>query len=240
MKNKEKKNHIVSFSGGKDSTAMLLMMLQKNMPIDEIIFCDTGMEFPQMYDHIYEIEYYINRPIKILKPEYTFEYYMKEYMPTKGKRKGISGLGWMTMSQRWCTYFLKERVMNKYLADNRKNCIEYHGIAFDEPKRINKNKHINVKYPLFEWKITEKQALEFCYNHGFNWGGLYEHFDRVSCWCCPFSNLKELRALRTNYPKLWNKLKDMETKSHNTFRYKVSVFDLDRRFTEEDKQILLH
>ena len=34
--------HIVSFSGGKDSTAMLLMMLEKNMPIDEIIFCDTG------------------------------------------------------------------------------------------------------------------------------------------------------------------------------------------------------
>ena len=29
--------HIVSFSGGKDSTAMLLMMLEKNMPIDEII-----------------------------------------------------------------------------------------------------------------------------------------------------------------------------------------------------------
>lgn len=25
--------HIVSFSGGKDSTAMLLMMLEKNMPI---------------------------------------------------------------------------------------------------------------------------------------------------------------------------------------------------------------
>ncbi len=43
---------IVSFSGGKDSTAMLIMMIEKNMPIDEIIFCDTGMEFPAMYDHI--------------------------------------------------------------------------------------------------------------------------------------------------------------------------------------------
>ena len=51
--------HIVQFSGGKDSTAMLLMMLEKNMPIDEIIFCDTGKEFPQMYEHIEKVQKYI-------------------------------------------------------------------------------------------------------------------------------------------------------------------------------------
>lgn len=51
--------HIVQFSGGKDSTAMLLMMLEKDMPIDEIIFCDTGKEFPQMYEHIEKIQKYI-------------------------------------------------------------------------------------------------------------------------------------------------------------------------------------
>lgn len=32
--------HIVSFSGGKDSTAMLLRMLEENMQVDEILFCD--------------------------------------------------------------------------------------------------------------------------------------------------------------------------------------------------------
>ena len=51
--------HIVSFSGGKDSTAMLLMMMEKNLPIDEIIFCDTGKEFPQMYEHIEKVQKYI-------------------------------------------------------------------------------------------------------------------------------------------------------------------------------------
>lgn len=51
--------HIVQFSGGKDSTAMLLIMLEKNMPIDEIIFCDTGKEFPQMYEHIEKVQKYI-------------------------------------------------------------------------------------------------------------------------------------------------------------------------------------
>lgn len=32
------KKHIVCFSGGKDSTAMLLKMIENNMPIDDIIF----------------------------------------------------------------------------------------------------------------------------------------------------------------------------------------------------------
>lgn len=34
----ENVKHIVCFSGGKDSTAMLLLMVEKNYPIDEIIF----------------------------------------------------------------------------------------------------------------------------------------------------------------------------------------------------------
>lgn len=42
----------VSFSGGKDSTAMLLHMIELGEHIDEVINIDTGMEFPAMYDHI--------------------------------------------------------------------------------------------------------------------------------------------------------------------------------------------
>ena len=35
--------YIVSFSGGKDSTAMLLHLLELGEPIDEILFCDTTL-----------------------------------------------------------------------------------------------------------------------------------------------------------------------------------------------------
>ena len=48
--------NIVSFSGGKDSTAMLLIMVEQGIPIDEIVFCDTEKEFPQMYDHIQKVQ----------------------------------------------------------------------------------------------------------------------------------------------------------------------------------------
>ena len=56
------KLHVVSLSGGKDSTAMLLMMLERRMPIDIILFCDTGLEFPTMYEHMKKLELHIKMP----------------------------------------------------------------------------------------------------------------------------------------------------------------------------------
>ena len=48
--------YIVSLSGGKDSTALLLRLLEEGKPVDDILFSDTGMEFPQMYEHLQKLE----------------------------------------------------------------------------------------------------------------------------------------------------------------------------------------
>ena len=45
--------HAVSLSGGKDSSAMLLLMIERGMPIDLVLHADTGMEFPEMYEHLH-------------------------------------------------------------------------------------------------------------------------------------------------------------------------------------------
>lgn len=86
--------HIVQFSGGKDSTAMLLMMIEREMPIDEIIYCDTGKEFPQMYDHISKVERHIGRAITVLRAEKSFDYYFAEHVKVKGKNIHRKGYGW--------------------------------------------------------------------------------------------------------------------------------------------------
>ena len=160
--------HIVQFSGGKDSTCMLLMMLEKGMQVDEITFCDTGMEFPQMYEHIDKVEQYIGRKITRLKYKKSYEYLMFEQTRKKGDRKHLKGYGWATMQNRWCTGYLKTGTLREYLksTDN----LIYIGIAYDEPKR-HQNIPANIVHPLFDWEITEKMALSTCYKHGFTWGG---------------------------------------------------------------------
>ena len=209
--------NVVQFSGGKDSTAMLLMMLEKNMPIDDIIFCDTGKEFPQVYEHIEKVNKYIGGGITVLRAKKTYDYYMFEHVKTRGKNKGKMGYGWPDMVRRWCTSRLKELPQKDYMKG--KEYLSYIGIAYDEPKR-HQNIPDNVIHPLFDWGITEKMALEYCYEKGFDWGGLYEHFDRLSCWCCPLKNKKELEIIYKDYPELWQELKDMDKRAYNNFKDK--------------------
>jgi 3'-phosphoadenosine 5'-phosphosulfate sulfotransferase (PAPS reductase)/FAD synthetase len=47
---------IVSFSGGKDSTAMLLRLLEENYQVDDIVFFDTGWEFPEILEHVQKVQ----------------------------------------------------------------------------------------------------------------------------------------------------------------------------------------
>ncbi len=229
--------HIVSFSGGKDSTAMLLMMIEKGMKIDEIIFLDTTVEFPEMYEHIRKVEQYIQRPITILRAEHSFEYMMLDYVKKKGKNKGQRGYSWSDFRSRWCTSHLKIEVSNKYLKEKYKDyeIILYQGIAIDEQKRLEKKSGSEIGstivYPLATiFNLTESQALSYCYSKGFTWNGLYEKFNRLSCWCCPLQSLKELRVLYKEFPHLWQKLKEWDSKTYRKFRPDYSVLELEEKF----------
>ena len=42
--------HIASVSFGKDSLAMLLLLIKKKYPLDEVVFYDTEMEFQAIYN----------------------------------------------------------------------------------------------------------------------------------------------------------------------------------------------
>lgn len=202
-------------------------------PIDEIIFCDTGKEFPEIYRHIDKIEKDIDRPITRLIPEKSFDYWMFEHEKTKGKHIGKKGYGWGDMRARWCTAYFKREVLNKYIKNKYgNNYTEYVGIAYDEFNRYEKTQNGHKKYPLIEQKITEGMALKYCYDKGYDWDGLYTHFDRVSCWCCPLKNQRELYMLYSFYPELWAELKDMDSRAWNQFKRDYSVQDLEDKFKE--------
>ena len=101
----EKEYHILSLSGGKDSTALAFFM-RDNMPEIfeklELVFCDTEQEIPETYDYLNKIEIFLNKKITILKPEKSFDhlYDIRKFLPS--------------IVNRWCTGDLKN-YGNQYL-----------------------------------------------------------------------------------------------------------------------------
>lgn len=216
-------------------------------------YADTGMEFPEMYAHIAKLDAYLYEQrgihITILRHPQGFEYLMFDEPKTKPKsienriRLGVPlvGNGWPGIRVRWCTGALKTKLIDKEVKrlKGELGAIHYIGIAADEAWRCK-----GEKYPLVEWGITEAQALQICYDRGYDFGGLYEIYNRASCWCCPFQRIGELRKLRKCHPELWAKLLEMDRRAREQFgpgplgQFKKdwSVDRLEERFAKEDCQ----
>lgn len=187
---------------------MLHMLLERGEDVSDVIFFDGGWEFPEMYDHLEQVEKNTGLTITRLKPEKPFDYWFAEHHVNSRKEPGKIGYGWPGPISRWCTA-LKRNTIDKYkhtlIYDSE--CI---GFAVGEERRIrNKPKH---RYPLIEWGITEKQALIYCKRLGYNWGGLYDVLDRVSCFCCPFMSRTTLYNLKHFRPDIWDKIEALADK----------------------------
>jgi len=246
----------VALSGGKDSTALLLLMIEKGMPIDCVLHAKTGMDFPEMEAHIAKLDDFLFQErglhITILQAAHSFEWFMFD-VPLQQKRaidrrlalnQPLHGYGWPGSRVRWCTGKLKTHLMDKEVNRLKKeqNALHYIGIAADEAHRC-KDAPQN-RYPLVEWGITEAQALQICYSRGFDWGGLYEIYHRPSCWCCPLQRINDLRELRRRHPELWTRLRDMDDRARSMFgpgplgQFKKdwSVERLEKRFAREEAE----
>lgn len=234
---------------------MLLMMLERGEDVHSAVFFDTGWEFPAMHEHVVKVEEFTGLEIVKLKPSKPFSYWMfeREVIARKGENKGKVhriGNGWPSPMRRWCTR-QKVAAIDAYIKgiEDVVSCIGY---AADEAHRT-EAKQINNKiedgaefrFPLIEWDVDEPAALKYCYERGFDWGGLYDHFRRVSCFCCPLQRLGELRTLRRHFPSEWATMLEWdaaisENSGHNRgFKMYDTVHDLEARFAEEDRQIKL-
>ena len=233
---------------------MLLLMIERDMPIDAVITADTGMEFPEMYEHLARLDEHLYRErgihMTVLRSEKSFEYLMFDDPKQKAsaiqnrKELGVSqyGNGWPSIQVRWCTGQLKTHLINKEVnrIKGQYDAIHYVGIAADEPARVK-----DERYPLVEWGITEAEALKICYDRGYDWDGLYEIYNRCSCWCCPLQRIDELRKLRRHHPELWERLMDIDRRALaqfgrnplGQFKEGWTVADLEQRFAFEDDQL---
>nr|WP_242568591.1 phosphoadenosine phosphosulfate reductase family protein [Clostridium botulinum] len=232
--------YIASFSGGKDSVAMVLKLIENKMPLDRIAFIDTGLDFGEQRNIIKICE----RKFKKLKPGLKFDYIkpkktFEEQFYTKiqkGKNKGkIYGWPYTIGFNSWCNDRLKIRPFRKYLKQFKDEVIIYLGIAADETNRLKKLEP-NRRAPLAEWGMTEKDCLNYIKEKGF-WNPMYWKFERLGCYLCPKQNLDSLRSLRRHYPYLWEKMIRMDKDSQIPFKADgTTLRQLEEKFKYEDMQ----
>ncbi len=246
------KLHIASCSFGKDSLAMLLLLMERKRPLDIVVFYDTGMEFQAIYnirDKVVPILRENGIAYIELKPQNPFIYDMLR-RPVNSKEKGShKGYGWCGGKCRWGTT-MKTMAIDAFKSSMDCEIVEYIGIAFDEKDRIG-----DKQYPLVEWGMTEADCLAYCRSCGYNWlerttqmpNGfidLYDILDRVSCWCCCNKNFKELRNIYIYLPNYWKKLKRLQAKIDRPMKnYKNKkygeygdVFAMERIFAAENRK----
>jgi 3'-phosphoadenosine 5'-phosphosulfate sulfotransferase (PAPS reductase)/FAD synthetase len=226
----------VSF--GKDSLAMLLLLMDKKYPLDEVVFYDTGMEFKAIYNIANKISPILeknNIKFTILHPKVPFLYTAFEHIVHHRDGTISKGYSWCGGRCRWGT---SEKIsqIEKYC----KGAYEYVGIAADETKRIAKERKPTKLLPLVELGFTEAMCLKYCRDKGYTWlednVDLYDILSRVSCWCCANKNLAELKQYYLYLPKYWGKLKDFQSKTDRPMKgIGKSIFDLEKRFERELK-----
>ena len=230
--------YIASVSFGKDSLAMLLMLIEKQYPLDEVVFYDTSMEFQAIYNLRDMVKPMLERHgIRYveLHPKESFEHKMFHHIRKRGKRQGEAGYQWCGGRCRWGTTD-KLAAIDAYCKKN--NAIDYVGLAADETERLKKERKPHKIFPLAEWGMTEADCLAYCRNKGYNWVedgiDLYTILKRVSCWCCRNKNLAELKNMYMHFRgSYWARLKEMQSKLTLPMKPPYTVHDLEERFDKE-------
>ena len=238
--------YVASWSGGKDSTASIILAHENNEPIDLIIFVevmfdkDISGELPEHIEFIHKCKAEFEKwgyPVKILRSDKT---YMDCFYHTivRGKHKGMKkGFAMQNHCdvQRDC----KLKPIREFNKENP-DAIHYIGIAIDEPKRLERLNDKTISL-LAKYNMTEADARDLCeaYEMLSPW---YKFTNRGGCWFCPNVNDRALKFLRKHHRELWDRLLELEdvpNKAGYCWRTYtgVSLKDKEAQFQEEELQI---
>lgn len=208
---------IVSWSGGKDSTATIILMHEHGVPIKEIIYVrmmydDTlPATLPVMTDFVdkaksvfedwgYSVRIVPSR--KTVVQEINALYTKSKYEGRNGKKHGVSSFyrGKCRMTVH------KMDTIKRSLPDNDQ--FQMIGYAADETKRhkmLGEYKHSIM----LELGVMEKDTYEICRKYDLL-SPLYDlGFARDGCWFCPSAPKRERDYIRKTHPDLARKIYEM-------------------------------
>ena len=204
---------LISVSGGKDSTAMVLHMLERGLSWEQMdmIYMDTGWEHASTYKYLDYLESFFDQKIKRLKLSVPVKEDHIEFVSYIECRLGFESpfvrmvLKKQFFSSRilkWCTAELKLKPFIKYISDLDDDYVDLVGIRREESLK-------RSKYPEWEWSETfdcwvwrplidwtETDVIAIHNRNGLLPNSLYLNGQsRVGCWPCIFAKKKELSKL---------------------------------------------
>ena len=244
----------LSWSGGKDSTASIILCYENGIHIDEIVFCEVMFdnkrnisgEDPEHISWIYNIaipiiENQFGFKVKIIRPEN--DYYTLARHVIKKSIKGWNGYVYGFVRGGFCFMNSKAKVdaLKKYDKAHMRECRKIVGIAYDEPKRLKRLNGTNKISVLEEYKIVEAQTYDICKKYNLL-SPIYRNGTRGGCWFCPNQSIKSFAKLKNNYPYLWEELREISKLPNLTtdsFRYKKTFEQVEKEINKINNQITM-
>ena len=244
--------HIATLSGGKDSTAMVDMLLRCGRPLDYIIFKDTLHEFELMYRYVERLSEYFKarygKEVITLKPEISFEDSVFGKI-SKGENEGlIRGLP-APQSMGFCTWRResKTRPFERWLKEqNIKEYKIYIGYTTSEIHR--KMAGDEFLYPLIDdFAMSEIDCAAYLKEREME-NPLYRYFTRTGCNFCPAQSDRSFFQVWKHFPKDWEYMKQIEAKLFQLekqgervqnkywFSRQRTCEDMEKEFKKADKQ----
>ena len=203
---------VVGVSGGKDSTATCLHLLEQGYAKEDFdrVFLDTGWEHKKTYDYLDRLEKTVGK-IHRIKPEIKIREEDADFVAGIEKRLGFESAfvrrtvlhSWFpSRIAKWCSKELKLLPLKKWFDSLDFEPLNVVGVRREESQRRAKLEEFEllelINYytwrPLLHW--TEKDVIDI--HHRFNLvpNPLYlEENERVGCWPCIFSRKKEIKIL---------------------------------------------
>ena len=184
----------VSFSGGKDS--LVALDFAYRVGIRKAVFCDTSVEFDETKEFVKHVEKFYGIEVDIVRAPVTFFEIIKH-------------VGLPSRVLRWCCDVFKFGPLSNYaVQENLYGFVT--GLRMKESnKRSNyedsdKNPLVPVKQinPILSW--TDQDVWEYIRTNRLPVNPLYEHFERIGCWCCPFRTDKDWRITKELFPEKAN------------------------------------
>ncbi len=238
-----------SWSGGKDSTASIILDHMHGLPPSKIIMSEVMFDKKrnisgELPEHM---EWVKNKAIPVFK-EWGYEIEIlkaeKDYLDlfyhvvTKSKKPGRNGKyrGWLIGGMCAANNTLKMQPIKNFCKGIKEEYIQYVGIAVDEPKRLERLKGTNKVSLLKRYNFTEQEAYNLCREYNLL-SPIYKQFKRGGCWFCPNKNVKQYSYIKEYYPELWEELEKLSHEP-NTISQNFRCGKTFQQVTKEVNEIL--